>query len=71
MTFFIIGMTLFLTVLIGLMLVTRGWANDRAAMKTHIWTPREPITEVLIIAPKKDLPKGIRRTQKLEDNWTL
>ena len=37
MAFFVIGMTLCLVTLVGVMLVTRGMGNDRSAMKIRIY----------------------------------
>ena len=66
MVFFIIGMTLCMTVLIGVMLVTRGMGSDRASMKVRIYRPQARYnTQPLPVVKREEDPRVTRLKKKL------
>ena len=66
MVFFIIGMTLCMTVLIGVMLVTRGMGSDRASMKVRIYRPQSRYnTQPLPVVKREEDPRITRLKKKL------
>lgn len=66
MIFFLVGMTLCMTVLIGVMLVTRGMGSDRAAMRTHLYRPESRHnTQPLPVVKREEDPRVTRLKKKL------
>ena len=65
MVFFVVGMTLCLVTLVGVMLVTRGMGNDRMLQKTRIYqdVTRHNTQPLPIVKPED--PRVTRLKKKL------